>query len=155
KLDLDDLVWPRSAPGPAFDTPLAEIVDVLVQLGAWLAADPHGAVAEALEHSLRTGPLPRPLMEHAYANIGKPFDRRSIAFQVERELGGADVLDGWREIAGTPSGRAARMRAFPPRLIHIVAGNAPGVAAQTVLRGALNSGVNSVYAPSIERFTSH
>src|SRR3989442_14928903 len=57
RLDLDTLVWPRSEPGPAFDMPLAEIIDVLVQLGAWLAADPHGAVAEALEHSLRTGPL--------------------------------------------------------------------------------------------------
>lgn len=154
KLDLDDLVWPRSAPGPAFDTPLAEIVDVLVELGAWLAADPQGAVAEALEHSLRTGPLPRPLMEHSYAHIGKPFDRRSIAFQIERELGGADVLDGWREIANTPSGRPARIRAFPPRLIHIVAGNAPGVSAQTVLRGALTKGVNLLKLPSNDLFTA-
>ncbi|MFL6662659.1 MAG: acyl-CoA reductase [Rhizobacter sp.] len=154
KLDLDQLVWPRSAPGPAFDTPLAEIVDVLVELGAWLAADPQGAVAEALEHSLRTGPLPRPLMEHSYAHIGKPFDRRSIAFQIERELGGADVLDGWREIANTPSGRPARIRAFPPRLIHIVAGNAPGVSAQTVLRGALTKGVNLLKLPSNDLFTA-
>ena len=154
RLDLDRLVWPRSAPGPAFDTPLAEIVDVLVQLGAWLAADPQGVVAEALEHSVRTGPLPRALMEHSYANIGKPFNRRSIAFQVERELGGADVLDGWREIADAPSGRRARIRAFPPRLIHIVAGNAPGVSAQTVLRGALTKGVNLLKLPSNDLFTA-
>jgi hypothetical protein len=154
RLDLDTLVWPRSEPGPAFDTPLAEIVDVLVQLGAWLAADPQGAVAEALEHSLRTGSLPRALMEHAYANIGKPFDRRSIAFQVDRELGGADVLDGWREITNTPSGRPARIRAFPPRLIHIVAGNAPGVSAQTVLRGAITKGVNLLKLPSNDLFTA-
>jgi hypothetical protein len=154
RLDLDQLVWPRSTPGPAFDTPLAEIVDVLVQLGAWLAADPQGVVAEALEHALRTGPLPRALMEHSYAHIGKPFDRRSIAFQIERELGGADVIDGWREIADTPSGRPARIRAFPPRLIHIVAGNAPGVSAQTVLRGALTKGVNLLKLPSNDLFTA-
>jgi hypothetical protein len=154
RLDLDTLVWPRSEPGPAFDTPLADIIDVLVQLGAWLAADPQGAVAEALECSLRTGPLPRPLMEHAYANIGKPFERRSIAFQIERELGGADVLDGWREVTDTPSGRPARIRAFPPRLIHIVAGNAPGVSAQTVLRGALTKGVNLLKLPSNDLFTA-
>ena len=33
RLDLDRLVWPRSEPGPAFDVPLAEIMDVLVN---WL-----------------------------------------------------------------------------------------------------------------------
>jgi hypothetical protein len=103
---------------------------------------------------LRTGPLPRSLMEHSYAHIGKPFDRRGIAFQIERELGGADVLDGWREIADTPSGRPARIRAFPPRLIHIVAGNAPGVSAQTVLRGALTKGVNLLKLPSNDLFTA-
>jgi len=154
RLDLDTLVWPRSEPGPAFDTPLAEIVDVLVALGAWLAADPEGVVAEALEHSVQAGALPRPLAEFSYAHIGKPFDHRSIAFQVERELGGADVLDGWREIADTPSGRPARIRAFPPRLIHVVAGNAPGVSAQTVLRGALTKGVHLLKLPSNDLFTA-
>lgn len=154
KLELDRLVWPRSTPGPAFDTPLAEIVDVLVQLGAWLAADPQAVVAEALEHAVRAGSLPRPLMEFSYANIGKPFDRRSIEFQVQRELGGPDVLDGWREIPDAPSGRPARIRAFPPRLIHIVAGNAPGVSAQTVLRGAITKGVHLLKLPSNDLFTA-
>ena len=32
-IDLDSLIWPRSQPGPAFDTPLAEIVDFLVEVG--------------------------------------------------------------------------------------------------------------------------
>jgi acyl-CoA reductase LuxC len=154
RLDLDELVWPRREPGPAFDTPVAEIVDVLVALGEWLRADPRGVVAEALEHSVRAGPLPRPLLEFSYANIGKPFDRRSIAFQIERELGGTDVLDGWREIADAPSGRPARIRAFPPRLVHIVAGNAPGVSAQTVLRAALTKGVHLLKLPSNDLFTA-
>ena len=154
RLDLDRLVWPRTEPGPAFDTPLAEIVDVLEQLGQWLAADPQGCVAEALEHSVRAGPLPRHILEYSYANIGKPFDRRIIDFQIDRELGGRDVLDGWREIGNAPSGRPARIRAFPPRLVHIVAGNAPGVSAQTVLRGALTKGVNLLKLPSNDLFTA-
>lgn len=154
RLDLDRLVWPRTEPGPAFDTPLAEIVDVLEQLGQWLAADPQGCVAEALEHSVRAGPLPRHILEYSYANIGKPFDRRIIDFQIDRELGGRDVLDGWREIGNAPSGRPARIRAFPPRLVHIVAGNAPGVSAQTVLRGALTKGVHLLKLPSNDLFTA-
>jgi hypothetical protein len=154
RLDLDALVWPRNAPGPAFDTPLAEIIDVLEALGDWLNSDPQGVVAEALAHAVRAGPLPRALLEHAYAAIGRPFDRARIAFQIEHELGGTDVLDGWREIAATPSGRPARVRAFPPRLLHIVAGNAPGVSAMTVVRAALTKGVHLLKLPSNDLFTA-
>ena len=30
-LDLDELIWPRAEPGPAFDVPLAEIIELLEQ----------------------------------------------------------------------------------------------------------------------------
>ena len=50
-IDINALVWPRSAPGPAFDLPLSEIMDVLVETGAALSADKHGFLAEALEYS--------------------------------------------------------------------------------------------------------
>jgi hypothetical protein len=153
-LQLDQLVWSRLEPGPAFDTPLSEIMDVLEQLGQWLKADPQGLIAEALENSVRTGPLPRSIMEFSYANIGNAFNRRSMEFQVQTELGGPDVLDGWREIHDAPSGRPARIRAFPPRLIHIVAGNAPGVSALTIVRGALTKGVHLLKLPSNDLFTA-
>src|SRR6266487_891355 len=48
ELDLNSLVWPRGIPGPAFDVPVAEIIDVLVQVGNWLAKDPKGLLEEAL-----------------------------------------------------------------------------------------------------------
>src|SRR5438552_11736627 len=76
-LDLNALVWPRQEPGPAFDVPVAEIMDVLVETGRWLTKDPHGLVAEALEFSVRTSPLPRSLLERSYANLGRLFNRRS------------------------------------------------------------------------------
>ena len=154
ELDLDALIWPRQEPGPAFDTPLSEIMDVLVETGQWIARDPDGLMAEALDFSARTSPLPRDLLARSYANLPKIFDRRSMAFQVENELGGFDALDGWREIRHTPSGRSHRVRAFPPRLVHIVAGNAPGVSAQTVMRGALTKGVNLLKIPSNDLFTA-
>lgn len=153
RLDLDQMVWLRSEPGPAFDTPLAEIMDILVATGAWLKADPHGWVSEALEFTVRTSPLPRDVLERSYASLGRLFARQSMEFQVQQELGGADVLDSWREI-GTPAGRHVRIRAFPPRLIHIIAGNAPGVAALTVVRGALTKGVHLIKIPSNDLFTA-
>ena len=136
-LNLNDLVWPRQTPGPAFDVPLTEIMDILVGVGQWIRSDPDGLMAEALNHSARMSTLPRDVLARSYAHLPQIFDRRSMEFQVETELGGADALDGWRVIKNAPSGRTHRIRAFPPRLVHVVAGNAPGVSAQTVMRGAL------------------
>jgi hypothetical protein len=153
-LDLDELVWSRRKPGPAFETPLAEIMDVLVALGERLTRDPEGRLEQALEFSVRTSPLPRSVLERSYAGLGRIFNRASMEFQVKEELGGADVLDGWRDVAGSPSGRKHRVRAFPPRLIHVIAGNAPGVAALTVLRGALTKGVHLIKLPSNDLFTA-
>ncbi|HSV34286.1 MAG TPA: acyl-CoA reductase, partial [Ramlibacter sp.] len=153
-LDLDGLVWPRREPGPAFDVPLAEIMDVLAQTGDRLSRDPDGLLAEALEFSMRTSPLPRSVLERSYASLGRVFNRRSMEFQVKEELGGPDVLDGWREVQGAPSGRPHRIRAFPPRLIHVIAGNAPGVAALSVLRGALTKGVHLLKLPSNDLFSA-
>ena len=153
-LKLDELVWSRREPGPAFDVPLAEIMDVLVQTGERLTRDPDGLLAQALEFSARTSPLPRSVLERSYASLGRIFNRPSMQFQVDQELGGADVLDGWREVSGAPSGRKHRTRAFPPRLIHVIAGNAPGVAAVSVLRGALTKGVHLLKLPSNDLFSA-
>jgi hypothetical protein len=153
KLDLDAMVWPRSEAAPAADVPVAEIMDVLVALGDRLTRDPDGVLAEALERSVKTNPLPRDVLERSYANLGRVFDRRLLQFQVEQELGGSDVIDGWREVT-TPSGRPARIRAFPTRLVHIIAGNAPGVAAQSVARGALTKCVNLFKLPSNDLYSA-
>jgi hypothetical protein len=153
-LNLDELVWSRREPGPAFDVPLAEIMDVLEATGQRLMRDQDGLLAEALEFSVRTSPLPRSVLERSYAGLGRVFNRRSMEFQVREELGGADVLDGWRTVTGAPSGRSHRTRAFPPRLIHVIAGNAPGVAAMSVVRGALTKGVHLFKLPSNDLFSA-
>lgn len=151
-IDINALVWPRSEPGPAFDLPLSEIMDVLVETGAALKADKHGFLAEALEYSVIASPLPREVLKRSFESLHVLFNRASLEFQVRNELGGADVLDGWREVEA-PSGRRHRVRAFPPRLIHVIAGNAPGVAALSVIRGALTKGVHLIKLPSNDLFS--
>ncbi|WP_328688831.1 long-chain-fatty-acyl-CoA reductase [Streptomyces phaeochromogenes] len=152
-LDLDRLVWPRTEPGPAFDVPSAEIVDLLVETGEALKADREGLLAEALDRMVRISPLPAEVLERAYAVLWRSFQRTNLHAQIDHELGGADVLDGWREVR-LPEGRIAATRAFPPRLVHIIAGNAPGVAAMSVVRGALTKGVNLLKLPSNDLFTA-
>ncbi len=154
KLDLNSMVWSRSEPGPAFDTPLAEIMDVLVETGQWIARDPEGLIAQALDYSIRSSPLPARIMERSYAGLPRLFDRKSMEFQVRAELGGAEVVDGWREVQDSFSGRKHRIRAFPPRLVHVIAGNSPGVAAGTIVRGALIKGLHLIKIPSNDLFTA-
>jgi hypothetical protein len=152
-LDLSGLTWPRSEPGPAFDTPISEIIELLVETGEQLRRDPDGLLAEALEHNARNGDLDREILQRAYAALPAAFSKQDLEIRLEGELGPRDLVDGWREVVH-PSGRRARMRAFPARLIHILAGNVPSVAAMTIIRGAMTKGVNLLKLPSNDLFTA-
>jgi len=152
-LDLDELVWTRAEPPPAADVPVDEIIDVLVATGERLIRDPDGSLAEAMARTQATSPHPRDLVERAFTTLGLMFNRPGMEFMLRQELGGKDVVDGWREVA-CPSGRPARVRAFPPRLVHVIAGNSPGVAAQTIIRGALVKGAHLLKLPSNELFSA-
>ena len=155
-LDLDRLVWPRTEPGPAFDVPLrGDHRRAGGDRRAPRGATRTGCSPRRSTACARTSPLPR---ERAGALVRRRWaaasTRRSMEFQVDHELGGADVLDGWREVAAARAAASHRTRAFPPRLIHVIAGNAPGVAAMSVVRGALTKGVHLLKLPSNDLFTA-
>lgn len=152
-LALDELIWPRALPPPSAAVPAAEIIDVLVALGDWVTRDPDGRIDDAFRASLPLATLEAGVLERSYKTLGKVFDRASLEFQIQQELGGPDVLDGWRTVTG-PTGRVSRIRAFPPRLIHIVAGNAAAVTAMTIVRGALTKGVHLIKLPSNDLYTA-
>jgi hypothetical protein len=154
ELKLNELVWKRSEPGPAFETPLAEIMDVLVEAGRWIARDPDGLVAETLQRSAQTSPLPFAVLSRSFDQLPSLFDRAQLEYQVERELGGADILDGWREVPAPPSGRRHRVRAYPPRIVHVIAGNAPLASGLTIVWSALTKGVHLLKLPSNDLFTA-
>ncbi len=149
----DALMRPRPAPSPASDVPVDEIIDLLVETGEVLKRDRSGALAEAMERSAEAAFYPRDLVERSFSYLGHMFSRSAMEFMIEQEIGGKDLLDGWREVRA-PSGRPARVRAFPCRLLHVIAGNSPGVAANTVIRGALTKGVHLLKLPSNELFSA-
>lgn len=151
-LDLDELVWNRSEPGPAFNTPLDEIIDFLAAVGHALDFDQNHLLQHALEQSMGHTTLDRRILENTYRAIGQFFDRKALEFQVEHDTGRA-VLDGWVDLS-RPDGEPARVRAFPPRLAHITAGNTPAVAVTTIVRGALGKGVNLLKMPANDLFTA-
>ncbi|MGA8708536.1 MAG: acyl-CoA reductase [Steroidobacteraceae bacterium] len=154
KLDIDSLTWSRRQQGPAFDLPSAEIIDLLVATGERMARDPDGFMAEALENMARTCTLERRIVDNLYRDLPRMLtNRASMLFTLQQELGGTDVLDGWRAVM-RPNGRLCRIRAYPPRLIHVLAGNTPGVAAGSIITASLTKGVHLLKLPSNDLFTA-
>ncbi|MGV9860676.1 acyl-CoA reductase [Gordonia sp. NPDC003425] len=153
ELAIDELVWERAEPGPAFDTPIRDIVDFLVEVGHRLDLDSNGYLAEALEHSLEFNTLERRILENTYRAIPFFFDRDVLEFQIANDVGW-DAIDGWAPIERPHSLPPARVRAFPPRLAHIMAGNTPAVAVTTIARGALTKGVHLLKVPANDPLTA-
>jgi hypothetical protein len=151
RLDLDELIWPRSEPGPAFEVPLAEIIDFMAEVGTRLDLDTTPPLPEALAANVACSSLGARILEQSYRGLARAFEPASMWFQVDHEVG-REVLDGWKEIPDL-TGRVRRVRAYPPRLVHVLAGNAPGVTAATILRGALTKGVHLLKLPSNDLFT--
>ena len=153
RLDLDRLVWPRAEPGPAFDVPLAEIMDVLVATGERMTRDPDGILAQACEQMKRTSPLDAGVLERAYAELGSHVNRGCMEAMVSTSWA-APTCSTAGARSSPATGSSARVRAFPPRLVHILAGNAPGVAVLSIVRGALVKGVHLLKLPSNDLFTA-
>ncbi|MGE0408399.1 MAG: acyl-CoA reductase [Amphiplicatus sp.] len=152
-LDLDNLFYPRSEPPPAYALPIDEIIDFLVATGARLSLDGNPLLAAAAEATAHANPLGRRVIENIYRELPFFFSRKSLEFEIEQALGGKAVLDGAQAVVDV-TGRTVRKRAFPPRLVHILAGNTPGVAASSIASGALTKGVNLLKLPSNDLFTA-
>jgi len=152
ELDLNALVWNRQEPGPAFDVGVAEIVDLLDEVGQRLDPETNPWLRESLNQALREARLSPRLIEYSYRGLGGLFSRRSLEFQLESELG--PYSSGAWISQRDPWGSSHDIRAFPPRLAHVVAGNTPGTAAVTIVRGALTRGVNLMKLGSDDLFTA-
>lgn len=152
-LDLASLTWSRLEPTPAADLPLSEIIDLLAELGKAMAHDLGGYMSEARRNVAATSNLSSPLVDRMFEALPFQFDSEILKATVDAELGGGDVLDGWRDV-GLPGHDSGRIRAYPPRLVHVLAGNAPIVAAMTVVRGAITKSVSLLKLPSNDLFST-
>jgi len=152
RLDLDELVWPRTEPGPAFDVPIAEILDFLGETATHLDLDTNPYLGEAIDEMASVSPHSRRLVENQYRALSAMFEPEALGYQVERELG-AGVIDSWTPVHRPGLARCS-VRAFPPRLVHVMAGNGAAAAAMSIIRGALTKGVNLLKLPSNDLCTA-
>lgn len=152
KLELNKLITPRAEPGALFDVKLSEIIDFLLETGERLDLQRNPYLQECLERTARTNPLPRRVLENIYGRGNKFISREALETQVAANFHDPAVLDGWVERVDA-FGQKSRIRAFPPRLVHIAAGNSPSSAMATISQGALVKAVNLVKMPSSDPFT--
>jgi hypothetical protein len=153
RLHFDELVLPRSEPGPAFDVPVAEIIDYLVEVGAHLTLEKNEYLQESLEMTVQVSALPRRIIENTFRRPGQFLTKQALEYRIERTFGGNDLLDGWVQHTD-PNGNVSRVRAFPPRLVHMLAGNSPSAAMLAIADAALVKAVNVFKMPSADPFTT-
>jgi Acyl-CoA reductase (LuxC) len=152
RIILDELVWPRHEPVPALDLPIMQIIDFLAELGQRLAFDRNRYLQEALEQMTQFSTLDARILENCYRDMAALFDRQAVMAEAEQSLGTLDVLDGW--VARNPLHPQCRIRAVPPRLVHVLAGNAPIVPPISIVRGAISKGVHLLKLPSNDMWTA-
>jgi hypothetical protein len=151
-IDLNALITPRSEPGPLFDVKLSEIIDFLVATGEALALEKNQYLQECAERMAATNPLPRRIIDNLYRKAGTYLTREGLMQVVEQSIGNPAFLDGWVPRADH-RGRRSAIRAFPPRLVHVMPGNSPTVVASSIAQGAMVKAINLFKMPSSDPFT--
>jgi hypothetical protein len=159
------------------DIPCHEIMDVLHQVGR--AFQPgtkehrlfSPLIEDAIWASTAISNLSEAQIRAAYEQIPLVLNRDLIRYVLDQEVG-IPFLDGWTEV-DRPSFaiesaiaqhareqsefgiiRKAEVRAFPSRVLHILAGNVPLVAALSIMRGAAIKGHNLFKLPSNDLYTA-
>jgi Acyl-CoA reductase (LuxC) len=152
-IDLDALVLPRSQLPPLLDVKLAEIIDFLVETGERLHLDRNPYLQECLELIAATNPLPRRVVENLYRQAPFYLNRQLLKSIVDSNFADREALDGWVERVDVYGNKGA-IRAFPPRMVHMLAGNAPSGCVSSIAQGALVKAVNLFKMPSSDPFTT-
>jgi hypothetical protein len=152
-IDLDAIVLPRSQLPPLLDIKLSEIIDFLVEVGERLHLDRNPYLQECLEYIAATNPLPRRVVENLYREAPLYLSRQMLESMVESNFAHREALDGWVEKVDLNGSKLA-IRAFPPRIVHMLAGNAPAGCIASIAQGAIVKGVNLFKMPSSDPFTT-
>jgi hypothetical protein len=141
QLDLDAAVHPRTELPPLLNVPLAEIIDFLVETGERIRDPRNEIFQECIDRMCGTHILPREVVANQAYYATMTLDRQRLMAEVEQNFPDPRALDEWVPKQDF-TGRKSFVRAFAPRLIHVLPGNSPGVAVKSIAHGALVKAVN-------------
>lgn len=153
KIDLDKVVHPRTEMPPLLNIPLSEIIDFLVETGQRMASPNNPYMQECFERMASTHILPRGVVEETAKHAAAYLDKRVLMAEVQQNFPDPKALDEW-VLKQDFTGRKSFVRAFGPRLIHVLPGNSPGVAVKSIAQGAMVKAVNLFKMSSADPFTT-
>jgi len=151
-IPFDRLVAPRTEVPPLLNVPLSEIIDFLVLTGEKIRDPKNEFMAECIDRMCSTHVLPREVVGAQAMHAAAYLDRRRLLAEVEQNFPDPRVLDEWVPKADF-TGRKSFVRAFAPRLIHVLPGNSPGVAVKSIAQGAMVKAINLFKMSSSDPFT--
>ena len=151
-IPFDRLVPPRTEVPPLLNVPLTEIIDFLVLTGEKIRDPKNEFMAECIDRMCSTHILPREVVAVQAQYAASYLDRRKLMAEVEQNFPDPRALDEWVPKADF-TGRKSFVRAFAPRLVHVLPGNSPGVAVKSVAQGAMVKGINLFKMSSSDPFT--
>lgn len=152
-LELDALVRPRTELPPLLNVPVAEIIDFLCEAGQKLIDPGNPYIDACIERMAKVSLQPRKAVEFMVRNSAEYLDKRSLWEVVEQNFPNPKALDEW--VPHTDhQGRRSFIRAFPPRLIHVLPGNAPAQGIRSIAQSALVKAVNVFKMASADPFST-
>lgn len=152
-LDLDALVHPRTELPPLLDTPLAEIIDFLHEAGQKLGDPNNPHVQACIDRMAIVSLQPRRTIEFMLKNAAEYLDRESLRELVAQNFPNPRALDEWIP-HNDHQGRRSFIRAYPPRLIHVLPGNAPAQGIRSIAQSALVKSVSLFKMASADPFST-
>jgi hypothetical protein len=153
KIDLNALVRPRTELPPLLNVPLAEIIDFLVEAGQRMSDGKNPYVEACIDRMVKVSLQPRKSIELQMRCATGYLDKRVLEEVVEQNFPNPAALDGWVPHADH-KGRRSFIRAFPPRLVHVLPGNAPAQGIQSIAQSALVKSVSLFKMASADPFST-
>ncbi|MDG2004823.1 MAG: acyl-CoA reductase [Novosphingobium sp.] len=153
KLPLDDLVHPRTELPPLLNVPLSEIIDFLVEAGQLMVSGKNPYIEACIDRMAKVSLAPRAVIEHQMLHATDYLDKKVLMEVVEQNFPDPKALDEW--VPHTDhQGRRSFIRAFAPRLVHVLPGNSPGMGIRSIAQSALVKSVNLFKMPSADPFST-
>ncbi|GGB85866.1 long-chain-fatty-acyl-CoA reductase [Novosphingobium endophyticum] len=134
------------------DTPMAQIIDLLAELGKRLVIEDNVLLQESFALALSAGGLSEPILRGVYDALPNMFNPDMMTAMVDKTIG-LNYIDGWVQGDGAYSN--VSIRAVGTRQLHITAGNVPVVAAMTVARAGLTKSDILIKSPSNDPLTAN
>jgi hypothetical protein len=153
RIELDRVIHPRTQTPPLLNVKLCEIIDFLVETGQRIIDPNNHYIQNCIDRMSATHVLPRGILEGQIRGAASYLNKSLLTEVVEQNFPNPKALDEWIP-RQDHTGRCSFIRAFAPRLIHVLPGNSPGVAIKSIAQGAMVKAINLFKMSSSDPFTT-